>query len=211
MKRFPTLWLLAALAVVVLQAACGGAAAGASVPAAAPAPAPYTQGDVQFMTGMIAHHAQALEMAALAATHGASPAVQTLAARIVNSQRDEIASMQQWLRDRGQPVPSVTPAGGVNMPGGAHATHHAAMPGMLTPAQMQQLDAARGAEFDQLFLTLMIQHHRGAVAMVQQLFGTHGAVQDEAVFKIASEVNVDQTTEIDRMRRMLADLISVGL
>ncbi len=80
------------------------------------------------------------------------------------------------------------------------------MPGMLTPAQMSQLEAARGPEFDRLFLTFMIQHHRGAVAMVKQLFGTPGAAQDETVFKFANDVNVDQTTEIARMERMLAAL-----
>jgi uncharacterized protein (DUF305 family) len=77
------------------------------------------------------------------------------------------------------------------------------MPGMLTPAQMQQLDAARGPAFDRLFLASMIQHHRGAVSMVQQLFESYGAAQDETVFKFASDVNVDQTTEIARMQRML--------
>jgi uncharacterized protein (DUF305 family) len=77
------------------------------------------------------------------------------------------------------------------------------MPGMLTPEQMKQLDAARGTEFDRLFLTFMIQHHKGAVAMVAQLFGTYGAGQDELTFKFASDVNVDQTTEIARMQRML--------
>jgi uncharacterized protein (DUF305 family) len=81
--------------------------------------------------------------------------------------------------------------------------HDMQMPGMLTPAQMKQLDAARGREFDRLFLTFMIQHHRGAVEMVKELFGTHGAAQDETVFKFASDVNVDQTTEIARMERML--------
>jgi uncharacterized protein (DUF305 family) len=81
------------------------------------------------------------------------------------------------------------------------------MPGMLSDAQLRQLAAARGADFDRLFLTFMIQHHRGAVAMVEALFGTYGAGQDETVFKFASDVNVDQTTEIARMRRMLADLL----
>jgi len=80
------------------------------------------------------------------------------------------------------------------------------MPGMLTPEQMAQLEAARGDEFDRLFLSLMIQHHRGAVSMVQRLFSSHGAAQDETVFKFASDVNVDQITEIERMQRMLADL-----
>ena len=84
--------------------------------------------------------------------------------------------------------------------------HEMLMPGMLTDAQMKQLDRPRGAEFDRLFLTFMIQHHRGAVTMVKELFGTYGAAQDETVFKFASDVNVDQTTEIARMQKMLAAL-----
>ena len=166
---------------------------------------PYTAADVHFMTAMIGHHAQALEMAKLAPTHGASTPIRTLAARILNGQQDEIALMQQWLRHRRQPVPDPASAG-------LHAGHgagqgHMMMPGMLTHEQMMQLDAARGPEFDRLFLTFMIQHHRGAVGMVDTLFGTYGAGQDEAVFKFASDVQVDQRTEIARMERMLAELI----
>jgi uncharacterized protein (DUF305 family) len=120
--------------------------------------------------------------------------------------------MRRWLADRGQPVPDAPASGATGTHGTAHASHgaHAAqqapMPGMLSEAQLRQLDQARGAEFDRLFLTFMIQHHRGAVAMVEQLFGTYGAGQDETVFKFASDVNVDQTTEIARMQRMLAAL-----
>ncbi len=161
----------------------------------------WTPADAHFMTAMIGHHAQAVQMSRLAPTHGASPAVRRLADRIINAQQDEIATMQRWLRARGQPVPEV----GAKMEGMDHGAHH--MPGMLTEAQMQQLDRARGAEFDQLFLQLMIQHHRGAVAMVSQLFGTYGAGQDETVFKFASDVNVDQVTEIARMENMLVDLV----
>lgn len=166
---------------------------------------PWTEADVRFMSSMIGHHAQAIEMSRLAPTHGASPAVQRLAERIINAQQDEIASMQLWLRDRGQPVPEATDT---HHHGGDHGTadHGTTMPGMLTPEQMAQLDAARGPAFDRLFLTLMIQHHRGATAMVRQLFGSYGAAQDETVFKFASDVNVDQTTEIERMRTMLIDL-----
>jgi uncharacterized protein (DUF305 family) len=167
---------------------------------------PWTEADVRFMSSMIGHHAQAIEMSRLAPTHGASPAVQRLAERIINAQQDEIAAMQLWLRDRGQPVPEASSA--MHHHGGEHGTagHEARMPGMLTPEQMAQLDAARGPAFDRLFLTLMIQHHRGATAMVRELFGSYGAAQDETVFKFASDVNVDQTTEIERMRRMLIDL-----
>jgi uncharacterized protein (DUF305 family) len=160
---------------------------------------PYTEADVQFMTHMIGHHAQAVLIARWAPTHGANAAVQRLAERVVNAQQDEIRTMQQWLMDRRKPVPGLTDQG---------HTHHAQMPGMLTEAQLEQLDAARGAEFDRLFLTLMIQHHRGAVEMVRQLFGTGGAAQDLLVFKFANDVQVDQTTEVARMEQMLANLSS---
>src|SRR5690606_37033977 len=130
--------------------------------------------------------------------------------------KDEIARMQQWLRDRGQPVPEVRIEGmamTVRRPGGAaHAGHdmHAHMPGMLTEAQIRELDAARGREFDRLFLTYMIQHHRGAVTMVHELFATDGAGQDEDAFRLASDVQVDQITEIGRMEQMLSALATEG-
>jgi len=169
---------------------------------------PYTAADVQFMSGMIGHHAQAIKMAGWAPTHGASPSVRVLCERIINAQRDEIATMQQWLRDRQQPVPEATPMGMKMVMGGVE--HVMLMPGMLTDEQMKQLDAARGKEFDKLFLTFMIQHHKGAVQMVQELFGSYGAAQDDLVFKFASDVNVDQTTEIARMERMLV-AINLGI
>ncbi|HMB89970.1 MAG TPA: DUF305 domain-containing protein [Rhodothermales bacterium] len=167
----------------------------------------FTKADVDFMTGMIAHHAQALIMSRMAPTHGASPQVQTLASRIINAQNDEIQSMQKWLRDREQPVPEVH-IDGLNLMihgAGDHAMHHN-MPGMLSPEQMQELNEARGAAFDRLFLTYMIQHHSGAITMVDALFGTDGAGQDEAAFKLASDINVDQLTEIERMKLMLSEL-----
>ena len=170
---------------------------------------PYTTADIRFMSGMIPHHAQAIIMAGWAPTHGASPSVLTLCERIINAQRDEIATMQAWLRDRGQPVPepdTTTMAMTMPMPGG----HEMLMPGMLTDAQMRQLDQARGPAFDRLFLRFMIQHHRGAVSMVRELFGSYGAAQDQMVFKVATDINVDQTTEIARMERMLAAL-ALGL
>src|SRR6476469_9485490 len=111
--------------------------------------------------------------------------------------------MQRWLRDRGKPVPE--PGTGMKMSMG-HGQHEMLMPGMLTEAQMRQLDQARGPEFDRLFLRFMIQHHRGAVSMVTALFGTTGAARDEAVFKFGNDVSVDQTTEVARMERMLATL-----
>jgi len=152
----------------------------------------YTPADVHFMTGMIGHHRQALEMASLAESHGAGSAVVTLAARITNAQQDEIATLEQWLSDRGLPLPE--------------PDAHLHMPGMLTPAQMRELDAARGPAFDQRFLRFMIQHHQGAVTMVHELFGTDGAAQNEAVFKLASDIQVDQITEIARMELMLQEM-----
>lgn len=162
---------------------------------------PYTAADVEFMTHMISHHAQAIVMAKMAPTHGASPAVQTLAGRIINSQNDEIKLMQNWLRDRNQPVPEAKPVPMKMVMNGQ--AMDMLMPGMLTDEQMKQLDAARGTDFDKLFLRGMIQHHQGAITMVQQLFATPGAAQDEAVFKFANNVNVDQNTEIHRMQQML--------
>jgi uncharacterized protein (DUF305 family) len=165
---------------------------------------PYTAADVHFMSGMISHHAQAIAMAKWAYTHKASPAVQTLAGRVINAQTDEIAIMQQWLADRQQPVPEPDPAGmKMNMGGMSHVM---LMPGMLSEAQMKQLDAARGREFDRLFLTFMIQHHQGAIEMVQTLFSTYASGQNDVVFKFASDVNTDQTTEIARMEKMLEAL-----
>jgi uncharacterized protein (DUF305 family) len=165
---------------------------------------PYVQADIDFMSHMIGHHAQALEMAAMAESHDASPSVRTLASRIINAQRDEIVTMQTWLRVRNQPVPEAK-AGPMMMNMGG-MMHEMLMPGMLTAEQMKQLDAARGRDFDRLFLTGMIQHHKGAVQMVAELFDSYGAAQDELVFKFASDVQVDRRTEIARMERMLAAL-----
>ncbi|MCU0625582.1 MAG: DUF305 domain-containing protein [Gemmatimonadaceae bacterium] len=175
----------------------------------------FTAADVRFMRDMIHHHAQAVTISQWAPTHGASASIRTLAARIINAQRDEIALMIAWLRDRKQPAPALhemdgqlmvhEPAGdGAAMSHDGHAGH--AMPGMLSDAQLKELDAARGAEFDRLFLTYMIAHHKGAVTMVDQLFATDGAGQDEAVFKFASDVQVDQRTEVQRMELMLGAL-----
>jgi uncharacterized protein (DUF305 family) len=169
---------------------------------------PYTDADVSFMSGMIGHHAQAIVMSRWAPTHGASASLLTLASRIINAQQDEIVTMQRWLRDRRKPVPEATATGMKMMMNGME--HVMLMPGMLTEAQMKDLDEARGPEFDRKFLTYMIQHHRGAVSMVKDLFGTYAAGQDETVFKFASDVNVDQTTEIARMEKMLAT-ITLGI
>jgi len=206
-------WMPSALLAAAATAACGHAAGTAPAPSPEPpagdaaartaarvradsARRPYTEADVRFMSHMIGHHAQALVMAGWAPTHGASPSVRTLAARIINAQQDEIATMQHWLGDRGQPVPEVH---AMSMPG-------MLMPGMLTEAQMEALEQAAGPGFDRLFLKDMIQHHRGAVTMVQQLFDTPGAARDETVFKFANDVNADQSTEIARMETMLGAL-----
>ena len=171
----------------------------------------YTAADVAFMQGMIAHHAQAVLMASLVPTHEAGADIRRLAERIDVSQRDEMAMMQRWLRERGQVVPEPKPAG-------EHAEHaeHAGMdmtgmdmsnglmPGMLTPAQLAALGKATRAEFDRLFLTFMIQHHQGALTMVDRLFSSQGAGQDVTIFRFASDVNADQTTEIERMQSMLS-------
>ena len=162
---------------------------------------PYTEADIRFMSGMIHHHAQAIKMARWAPTHGASAAVIRLTERIINAQTDEITLMSNWLSARRQPVPQPNPEGMTMTMGGTQ--HVMLMPGMLTDAQMNELDAARGEDFDRLFLTFMIQHHKGAVSMVKELFAAQGAGQDETVFKFASDVQVDQTTEINRMLEML--------
>lgn len=165
---------------------------------------PYTAADVNFMSGMISHHAQAIAMARLAPTNGANPEVQRLAERIINAQTDEITLMQRWLRDRRQPVAAPNPRGMTMVMNGVE--HVMPMAGMLTDAQMKELDASTGGEFDRLFLTYMIQHHRGAVEMVKELLASYGAAQDETVFKFSADVNVDQTTEINRMLLMLLQL-----
>src|SRR3989442_1261248 len=124
----------------------------------------YTPADVHFVAGMIGHHAQAIQMAGWAPSHGASPSIRVLCERIVVAQNDEIVFAQRWLREHGEYVPPADPRGHI-MQG---MDHPMLMPGMLTPEQMQQLDAARGPEFDRLFLTFMIQHHPAALARVHQ-------------------------------------------
>lgn len=151
----------------------------------------YTEADVRFMQDMIGHHEQAIAMARMAQTHGAGEEVRRLAQKIEVSQRDEIAMMENWLRERGQVVPDAE----------YRRTKH--MPGMLTAEQLAELDAARGAEFDRLFLAYMIQHHGGALEMVAQLFATPGAGQDPDVFRFATDVDADQRAEIALMQALL--------
>lgn len=167
---------------------------------------PYTAADAHFMAGMIHHHAQAVLMAGWAPTHGASQSVRALCERIVVGQRDEIALMQRWLRARHVEVPEVD-ASHAMMPEMDQATM---MPGMLTAEQLAQLDSGRGSEFDRLFLLFMIQHHQGAITMVNQLFGSQGAGEEETVFRFASDVYADQSTEIQRMQKMLATRLFEG-
>ena len=205
---------MAALLGGVLLASCSGATGTQSSAATTPAPKPavkaaraaYTEADIHFMQGMIHHHAQALVMAGWAPTHGASSSVRALCERIVVGQGDEIALIQRWLRDRHEPVPQMDSTHHM-MAGMDHAMM---MPGMLTAEQMARLDAANGAAFDRLFLTSMIEHHKGALTMVDQLFASQGAGEEEGVFRFASDVYADQSTEIDRMQRMLISLPPEG-
>jgi len=170
--------------------------------------APYNAADVEFVAGMIPHHAQAVVMAGWAASHGARPDVRILCERILVAQGDEIELMRNWLRDRGEPVPA------------ANATHHKMkmngmehdmlMPGMLSVEEMAQLDKARGPEWDRLFLQGMIRHHEGALKMVDDVFEAYGALQDDDLFKFASDIYADQTAEIERMRKMLEEAVKAG-
>ena len=197
--RFRELRVLAF--VTALAAPC--AAAQVTADTARPT---YNAADVAFMNGMIAHHAQAVMIAGWAPSHGASQSVQALCARIVVGQQDEIALMQRWLKARGQPVPDPNSPHAM-MPG---MDHTMTMPGMLNADQLATLDQAHGTAWDRLFLTDMIQHHMGAITMVNALFETQGATQDETSFRLASDVYADQTTEIARMQKMLAALPADG-
>lgn len=235
----------------------------------------FTEADVDFMTGMIGHHSQALIMSSLAKPNNASRSVQTLAARIINAQKDEIAIMQRWLSDRNQTVPQVK-IEGLNLiitPGTTpslifteeaviagldrstaveeHTMHaadkekpeemqdrssnmshmadngagekgemehsamghemamhdHSGMPGMLSQIQLEELASTKGKDFDRLFLRYMIQHHAGAITMVNELVSIDGAAQEVSIGKLAGDINVDQKTEIERMRLMLMQIL----
>jgi uncharacterized protein (DUF305 family) len=162
---------------------------------------PQSQADVLFMQGMIVHHAQAIEMTALIASHTDNQELRTLGARISRSQSDEIKFMKRWLAARGEPLSlPATKMPGMDMPGEAMAL----MPGMLTPEQMETLRKAKGAEFDDLFLKGMIQHHYGALTMVKNLFDTAGAGQDAELFNFATDVDSGQRAEVRIMQAMLA-------
>ncbi len=184
----------------------------------------FTDADVEFMNDMIGHHSQALIMSRLAPENDASHSIQTLAARIINAQGDEINLMKRWLSDRDQPVPRVH-IDGLNLmihwpndhgshghqSHGGHNSHqemhdHSDMPGMLSPAELEELAAAKGREFDRLFLQYMIKHHEGALVMVQTLFAADGAAADREMFDLASGINAEQVTEIARMNLMLENI-----
>ena len=193
--------------MALVAVVCAGPPAQVAAQGTARGGAPYTAADVHFMSGMIEHHAQAVLMAGWAPTHGASPSVRALCERIVVGQRDEIVLMQRWLHDRHEPVPQADTSH-MMMTG---MDSSMLMPGMLSAVQLERLEHARGREFDRLFLQYMIQHHQGALTMVNQLFGSRGAGEEEPAFRFAANVFADQTTEIERMQRMLADLLSQHL
>ena len=162
---------------------------------------PHSPKDVQFMQGMIMHHAQAVEMTALIESHTENKDLRTLGSRISRSQSDEIKFMERWLDTRGEPVSMEMP----DMPGMDMSSHHMLMPGMLTAKQMDALKKAKGEEFDRLFLTGMIQHHNGALIMVKDLFDTAGAGQDAELFNFATDVDSGQRAEIKIMQTMLGE------
>jgi uncharacterized protein (DUF305 family) len=185
--------------VPVLQPGAPGEATKVLAPGAAlslPAPT-FTAADVKFMQGMIHHHAQAIDMVALLSTRTNDPRMKLLAKRIEVSQNDEIGMMRRWLTARGQQVP------------GPHAHHEPGapiMPGMLAADEMAKLAAAKGTEFDRLFLEGMIKHHNGALTMVEELFASPGAAQESEIFGFAADVDADQRMEIDRMAAMLKEI-----
>lgn len=206
---------VAASAAVLVLAACRSAAAPA--PQAAPIVQPgapgqpsqtidavravdlskvgFTSADVEFMQGMIGHHAQAVEMVELLKTRAGRPEMRGLGQRIELSQVDEITMMQDWLTRRGQAAPEQH----------AHHGEHVMMPGMLMPEQMQRLNEARGPEFDRLFLQGMIAHHQGAITMVDELMKQPGAAQESDLYSFVSDVVADQSAEIERMSAMLRE------
>jgi uncharacterized protein (DUF305 family) len=167
---------------------------GMSAPVTIPKGAVYTEADVRFMQGMIAHHAQAVYMSRMAAARGANPRLLRFATKIDQSQIAEIRLMQEWLRSNDQVAPDTS------------SWRTMSMPGMLTAQQLAQLDASRGVEFDRQFLTLMIQHHEGALKMVADLLASPRAAQDVDVSVFANDVETVQTAEIAVMHQMLADL-----
>jgi uncharacterized protein (DUF305 family) len=158
----------------------------------------YSPADAQFMLDMVPHHHQAMQMAELVAERTNRPELIDVAGRINVSQGDEIEFMQQWLRERGEPVPNPTEHDAM------HTTH--SMAGMATPAQMAELAASEGTDFDKLFLTLMITHHDGALKMVEELLEQPGSAYDPVLFEFTNDITNDQTSEIERMNALLVSL-----
>ena len=165
--------------------------AGMSTPVTIPKGALFTEADVRFMQGMIAHHAQAIYMSRMAAARGANARVLKFANKIDQSQVAEIRLMQEWLRANSQTAPELS------------SWRTMQMPGMLTESQLAQLDSAKGSEFDRQFLTLMIQHHNGALRMVADLLAAPRAAQDVDISVFANDVQTVQTAEIATMQQML--------
>jgi uncharacterized protein (DUF305 family) len=196
---------LVALVALVVASGIAGPNVEAQGSAARPRSGPaYTAADVQFMQGMIAHHSQALQMCGMAPTHDAGEKVSLFCKKVIISQRDEIQLMQTWLRDRGEIVPDPSASHAMSMPGMDMGEDSMLMPGMLTAAQMKQLDAARGVAWDTTFLKGMIQHHGGALTMVAALFASPGSGQTPEIFGFASGIDADQRAEIERMQGMLS-------
>jgi uncharacterized protein (DUF305 family) len=205
--RFPGLFFAAPLAQqtepaapAVVQPGAPGKPSRTLAPSTKGALPPRSQADVEFMQGMIMHHAQAVEMTALIASHTENKDLRSLGARISSSQSDEIKFMKRWLAARGEAISMAMP-GMTDMD--ASGKPMALMPGMLTAEQMEALRKAKGAEFDRLFLTGMIQHHGGALTMVKDLFDAAGAGQDADLFNFATDVDSGQRAEIRIMQSML--------
>jgi len=189
-----------AAACVVVQPGAPGEPSKILPPSTRPTVPHLSQADVAFMEGMIMHHSQAVEMTAMIPSHTDNKDVQLLGAKISTSQMDEINFMKRWLVARHEPISMAMPSmpdmdmSGQPMP---------PMPGMLTAKQMGALRRAKGAEFDRLFLTGMIQHHNGALIMVKELFDTSGAGQDADLFNFATDADNTQRAEIRIMQDML--------
>ncbi len=211
--RAPILLLLAALpslSQVIVQPGAPGEANHTLTPAAAlPTLRKPLEADIYFMQGMIHHHSQAVEMTELLRTRSHNRKLQALGQKITISQTDEMKSMKQWLTDRGLPTTmqhqmdhsKMSAQDMKNMSMGMPL-----MPGMLTPEQMKALEKSSGPKFDRLFLTGMIQHHTGALIMVEDLFGTAGAGQDPLLFDFATDVDNTQSAEIRIMQNLLKEI-----
>ena len=186
---------------VVVQPGAPGQPTKTLPPETRPTLPPTSPADVQFMQGMTMHHAQAVEMTALIESHTKNKELHRLGARISKSQSDEMSLMKRWLMARGQPVaPSMHHMSGMDM-----SNHSMLMPGMLSAKQMSALKKAKGEQFDRLFLAGMIQHHKGALTMVKDLFDTAGAGQDAELFNFATDVDSGQRAEIRIMQTMLGE------